>query len=112
MFNEAFWFFYWVAVVSVATELFAIFGGLTTVASLIFNYGYRVEDEESWGRAAKVLPIIATVFILTAIFLPSERALYAGAGQYIAESTEIDETLLSLKDILDDKIAELSYRPK
>ena len=42
-----------------------------------------------------------------AFFAPSENAMYAGAGQYVAEATELDDTLIGLKDIIDQKIEEL-----
>jgi hypothetical protein len=47
---------------------------------------------------------IATLII--AIGTPTRTAMYAGAAQYVVEATEVDDTLLSLKRLIDQKIEE------
>lgn len=110
MFNEAFWFFYWVGVIdslNFSIVVILLIAAALTVASFPIYYIDNVKGAKKWHTLG---PIICLALFLTATFLPSKDALYAGAGQYVAEAGEVDQTLLNLKDLLDQKIAELSVK--
>ena len=107
MINEAFWFFYMVGIVDGLSAVFivgAILSACVTIYSLLCASidGYDMTKVFKWCVPGVVL------LTLLAIAVPPKEALYAGAGQYIAEAGELDQTLLGLKDLLDQKIAELS----
>ena len=109
MFNEAFWFFYWVGLAGSLTEVFIGLAILTGFSSLFIAGMAFIEDAE-WAKRALPRVVVPIFFgsLFMAVIIPSETALYAGAGQYVAEAGEIDETIISLKKLLDQKIAELS----
>ena len=107
MFGEAFWFMYLVGLVgSVASTAVAIAIAGSVVTMLVFVIA-AVEESTKLLRVAKrrLLPIVLVAAII-AVFIPQPVALYAGAGQYVVESTELDDTLLNLKKLIDDKIKE------
>lgn len=115
MFNEAFWFFYWVNVVAGISSVFHILAGVTAVGAIMcFGPGYtecREEDEACWLNRGKWLSIGAATLLTLSFLIPPEEAFYAGAGQYVAESAELDETLLKLKEAIDEKIEDLIDEP-
>ncbi len=111
MFNEAFWFFYLVSVVeglvmsAVIVASFSTFG----VVACIF-YLTDPWDNDAKNKAIQLMKrFIMVVCISTsiAIFTPKPLAFYAGAGQYVGESVELDDTLLNLKKVVDEKVEEL-----
>jgi hypothetical protein len=111
MFNEAFWFMYFVDLVD-ATEGIAI---VAFLVAIIFATCYGVYTSETddtaegwarWFRYVRLAAIGAFAFMLIAILVPSEKTLYAGAGQYVVEATETDDTLMNLKRLVDQRIAE------
>ena len=106
MFNEAFWFFYWVGVVGALDDaLFALI--VVVVIGTAFSFPlYYIEDIKQAKKWHTLGPVLAVVLTLAIVFLPSKDALYAGAGQYVAETTEVDDTLLKLKALIDKKIEE------
>lgn len=111
MINEAFWFFYWVDVCGVAKDLF-FFGGIGIAVLLCVPLGFIYEDahEEEKKQVAKFTKKAAAILscaILIGILIPPKQAFYAGAAQYVGEATEIDQMLLNLKTLLDQKIEEL-----
>jgi len=106
MFNEAFWFFYWVGVVEYITVFF-------TAVSCVFGFigfaglvGWLADGMRGYKWPSIILLSVACVLVLSVIFIPTTAALYAGAGQYVGESVEVDETLLRLKELVDAKIEE------
>ncbi len=112
MFNEAFWFFYWVGVVGdISAALGAIFV-ITLIAAGFWAFIGAMQVDcndmkpETYKKGLKLFVLVACVCFAIDIVVPNENALYAGAGQYVAESTEIDDTLLKLKDLIDKKIEE------
>ena len=109
MFNEAFWFFYLVDVVGairvplgVGGYILVGYSAFVAYAGAIEGYFKRPLFKKSVFRAI----IIGGAMILTASFLPTERALLAGGAQYAVEATNADETLLRLKELLDKKLAD------
>lgn len=115
MFNEAFWFFYWVGIVGALRTLASVFIAVGLVASII---SFAFIDIDMYGderksairnlkRWFKRFSIAALSLGAVAFLAPTEEALYAGAGQYVAEGAELDETLLRLKKLIDKKIYEL-----
>lgn len=103
MINEAFWFMYLAqlggTLVMVAVWSLAV---LLLTAAWINDY----YDLEEHARAFKVGACVVGVLMLVAIAYPSEDAFYAGAGMYVAQETELTDTLLSLKELIDHKIEE------
>lgn len=107
MFNEAFWFFYWVSVVTTLSVIFSVTAALGIFFGAFLKGCYHFDNEESALKPSNWLLTIGAICLIGSIFIPPEEALYAGAGQYVIEATETDETLLRLKDIIDEKIEEL-----
>jgi drug/metabolite transporter superfamily protein YnfA len=106
MINEAFWFFY---LVSIVGSIKGLFVAITVIATVYGGVGmFLWLDEECRVRHPVIGAICAFVFAILMILTPPPEAFYAGAGQYVAQTTELDQTLLQLKDILDSKIAELA----
>ena len=112
MFNEAFWFMYAIGVVGYLKTLCTIVAalcGLVGVISLIMCTEEDDKDKVSrFLRFARIWAATCVAALLIAISIPTATSLYAGAGQYVAQASELDQTLLSLKDLLDQKIEELS----
>lgn len=111
MVNEAFWFFYLVSLSNTATIFFGVLAALTLFVSLVVGINLYCDatdaQEERIGlRFLKVGVPIGLVFLLISSAIPPKEAYYAGAGQHVAESTEVDHTLLQLKQVLDKRIAE------
>lgn len=105
MFNEAFWFFYMVSIVSNIGAVFVALGFIGLIWGLV-GFFLWLDSECTWRHA--LLGLLTALFFTTLFILtPPEEAFYAGAGQYVAESAEIDETLLKLKDAIDAKIDNL-----
>ena len=112
MFNEAFWFFYWVNVVASVSAIAFITLIVCSIASVFAVVIPLIEgDAEFVKKAVRILIPIMAVSGLLGIFIPPQSAFYAGAGQYVAESAELDETLLKLKDAIDQKIDDLAEKP-
>lgn len=108
MFNEAFWFFY---LVSIAENVSFICGVVIIVAMLALSVcAIYIAAEEDWALplAGKTFLPILIVASLIGTFVPSKDALYAGAAQYVGESVEVDQTLLRLKEVIDERIEELA----
>ena len=108
MFNETFWFFYLISVTSSIAVMAVIIFVVAFLIALIVTIGSTLEgDFKSVAPALKriVLPILICSGLL-AIFMPPESAFYGGATQYVAQSTEIDDTLINLKELIDQKIGE------
>lgn len=115
MFNEAFWFFYAVGLVtsfSAYVFLYTVVGILGFLGAGVFlseqDYDTREREWPKFAKTFKKFFISVFALMLITFFIPNENALYAGAGQYVAESAEIDETLMKLKDAIDLKIEELT----
>ncbi len=108
MFNEAFWFFYWVGLVNAAGIIFGVFAMLTLIAAMFTGGCWFIDGHEGAKKPFRILSILGVIFLFVAIAIPSQTAMYAGAGQYVAEATEIDATLLKLKEALDAKLEELA----
>jgi hypothetical protein len=115
MFNEAFWFFYMVGIVGQLWVAFAVFLGVGGISILVV-YAFiddtlfgdeRTEELIKLDKWARRWLVTAASIAIAAFFSPTEEALYAGAGQYVAESAELDETMLRLKKLVDKKIDEL-----
>lgn len=112
MLNETFWFLYWVGMVGKVGGLFAttaVVGGMITIGVLLA----WAENELSPKSAKRWFTGIICAVIFTgvlAFFTPTEKALYGGATQYVAEAAELDDTLYKLKDVLDARIDELVER--
>lgn len=108
MFNEAFWFFYWINVVgNISFFLGAI--AILSLLALTLSVGFIFIEEDA--KAKKLAKILVAVFLLCGLgssLMPPEDAFYAGATQYVAEAVELDDTLVSLKNLVDEKIEELS----
>ena len=114
MINEAFWFFYIVGLVGSVAPLVAILTLINVCALAIMGLmcdNYGEPKKRATARFQRLYPRMVGInifIILVAFITPSKTALYAGAGQYVVQTTEIDDTLLQLKNILDTKIAELT----
>ena len=113
MFNEAFWFFYAISVVEDLAILFTILSAgsiMGIIASFIAAGDYTMgkEGTKEALKFAKRFAISAVIFIPLAIAVPSKESFYAGAGQYVAESAELDETLMQLKKAIDKKVEKLN----
>ena len=104
MFNEAFWFFYLVGMVE-EFDFTVGFVCLVTLLGSVFTglYGF-VEDDKKAIKIARRLLIVFLSAASIAILVPSKESLYAGAAQYVGEATEVDETLIRLKGLLDEKL--------
>ncbi len=111
MFNEAFWFMYILDLLD-AIVSFAILG---TMVAVIFAFAYGAyidgidDTDEGWKRwwlRVRMAGAAAVFLIIISLLAPTPRTMYAGAGQYVAETTEIDDTLIGLKTLIDQKIAE------
>ena len=115
LFNEAFWFFYMVekfdALPGVAAGAFMV-GLFVAVAFCMFT---ECKDDNlnavfiKWIRRYSVF---VAVLAICAILAPPPIAFYAGAGQYVGEVAELDETLLKVKKLVDAKLDELSPESK
>jgi len=108
MFNEAFWFFYWVGVVDTLPSFFNITALLCTIGAALSFPLYYVEDIKGAKKWHYLGPLMVLALALASIFTPTEKAMYAGATYYVVEAVELDDTLIQLKSILDDKIIELT----
>lgn len=122
MINEAFWFFYLVGLIDKLDNLLLISIITGTLSGLFVVLYFAIEREDCYGgkdgeklkaqiataqRIAKIWVIAVLSIALITFFVPTKESLYAGAGQYVTEATELDQTMLQLKDILDEKIEEL-----
>jgi len=108
MFNEAFWFFYWVGVVDTLPTFLNVALLLTCIGSVLSFPLYYAEDIKGAKKWNYIGPVMALFFALCSILTPTEKAMYAGATYYVVEAVELDDTLIQLKSILDDKITELT----
>jgi len=106
MFNEAFWFFYWVGVVGYLTTFFSILGAVSGIVAIFVGSTWVFDREKRAKPWFISLSIVGVLFISLAILTPTTTAMYAGAGQHVAQMTEVDETLLRLKELVDAKIEE------
>ena len=108
MFNEAFWFFYWVGVVDELKGVATAIAWVTLIGSIIsVSIGF-VEDNKGAKNLARTGAFAFLVSAGLIVTVPSKEALYAGAAQYVGEATEVDETLIRLKTLLDEKLDELA----
>lgn len=114
IFNEAFWFFYLVGIVNglsqtlqfaVVLNTLALFGLLIAVLNTI-EYGSGDKDFQIAVKWSKRAAISLAIIITLLVAIPSKEALYAGAGQYAVEATEVNDTLIRLKKLVDQRIAE------
>jgi len=107
MFNEAFWFFYMVEVVTRIATISVIIVAAIIIIGGIFSMVWLCEENDPniIKRFWKICGPILVAAIVIAMFTPPKEALYAGAGQYAIEATETDQTLLKLKELVDQKIA-------
>ena len=109
MFNETFWFFYWVNVASGLAALAVSVFILTMIATGFAVFFAGLEEEldtvKPWLKKL-ALPLLIGSAVL-AVFMPPEEAFYGGATQYVAQSTELDDTLLKLKSLVDAKLEQL-----
>lgn len=107
MINETFWFFYLVELVNRVS----IIGGVLMVASafgivvalMVYEdaYGDDVKTALKWMKRSLVVLILSTI---VTVFTPTEKAFYGGTAQYVVEIAEVDDTLLALKELIDEKI--------
>lgn len=108
MFNEAFWLFYMIGLSDmIRGNAFAIALLLGLIGGIGITFVWTEVCEKTGKRLTWLLGIFCTVLMVAGVFMPSKEALYAGAGQYVAEATELDDTLRSLKTLLDQKIEAL-----
>lgn len=114
MFNEAFMFFYLISLVTslscVAVVVMVLCGIATVITTIVAGATAESEHEKQAHENAKSLlrKFFPTALLCLAVVVltPPKEAFYAGAGQYVIEATEIDGTIMQLKEILDQKIAE------
>lgn len=102
MFNEAFMFFWLVSVVENIVGVFVIF------AILCAGIGAFCAMEFEAYKSGVTFIIGSLFFIVCAVVTPPKESFYAGAAQYVGEAGELDQTLIDLKKLLDQKIAELA----
>ena len=115
LFNEAFWFFYMV-------EKFDALPGFAAGAFFVglfaaVGFGMFTEYEDDRLNAIFVKWIkryytVVAVIAICAVLAPPPVAFYAGAGQYVGEAAELDETLLKVKKLVDAKLEEMAPESK
>ena len=114
MFNSAFLLMYLVGIVGFITPVLAVAAAIITALAIGWYIAFCDENntnERIRGMATCRNYVLIAAFVwLLAAAVPSKIALYAGAGQYIAEVAELDDTLLGLKDLIDAKVNELTIR--
>jgi len=111
MINEAFWFFYWISMIERLPHIF----GASVIAGVLALIVYGAAAAEvSYPLGTKTFKRMGiayiwyiSILVLLLIVAPSTNALYAGAAQYGIEVTELDDTLLTLKEVVDLKVEEL-----
>lgn len=115
MFNEVFWFMY---VVDMGERLagLGIIGFLLTLV-FVTARGIYISDnmynDDSIVATKNNLNVLKkfsagwAAIIVVSIFWPTPATFYAGAGYYVAEQTEVTDTVMALKSLLDQKIEEL-----
>jgi hypothetical protein len=119
MFNEVFLFFYLVSVLTslTASITYLIVGVIILMIAYIVLGAIYISDEvprdevpAAWDRyRSRIKTAVVTILLLSlaTILIPNEKALYAGAGYYVAEQTEVTDSLMQLKDVVDARIEEL-----
>ena len=94
MLNASFWLMYFVGLVGFITPILTGIAVITAICSIVWFIGGTEEPRETrderWALARTFLTA-SIVIIIIASALPSQMSLYAGAGQYVVETTEIDE---------------------
>lgn len=112
MFNEAFWVFY-LAGISQKLEVTAYcFIWLAVIVTVFFGMWVVNErpNKDSLSAAKKYMVRVwasCGVVVTACFFFPSEDAIYAGATQSVIEYAEVDDTLVLLKEALDEKLEEI-----
>lgn len=107
MFNEAFWFFYAVDLAHAVATTFKFVAFFALVGAFVAFGLWKIEHFPQCKVPCRGLLIAFILAQLIALAIPSKTALYAGAGQYIAEETEITETLLNMKQVIDQRIEDM-----
>ncbi len=111
MFNSAFLLMYIVGLVGFLTPVLACAAGLITMLAAGWYIGFcdaKGDDRIRGMSSCRTYVLIATLLWIFAAAIPSTTSLYAGAGQYVVEVAEIDDTLIGLRDLIDAKITELT----
>lgn len=107
MFNEVFLFFYAIKLINSISFMAGAVAISAITGYVITAFACALEDDFSYIK--KLLEDTRAYFITAIallILLPSEEAMYAGAGYYVAEQTEVTDTLLMLKEAVDQKLEE------
>ena len=109
MFNETFWFFYWINVAGNIVGFAVAITAVMVLAGVVCLFIGECEDDKqvrrwTWQRC---LPVAVSAFLI-ATFIPPAESFYGGATQYLGTTTELDETLINLKGLVDQKILDLT----
>ena len=111
MFNEAFWLVYLANLGSTLTGMafvcgFIAIGILGPWGGALGDIHAPQSDWKIWRRTAYTLTAFVAMLGITAALWPPKEAFYAGAAQSVAQYAQVDDTLLSLKKLIDKKIDE------
>lgn len=115
-FNEAFWLVYFADVLTEVRVMSAILLVLGIVGIFVIliatDTSYKsgaTKAEYEYLRKKYISRLVAGMLVcfLVGTVTPSRTAIYAGAAQYVVEVTEVDATVMTLKQLLDSKIEEL-----
>lgn len=127
MFSELFWFVYFLNLVDHVRGLSNVGVVVGVIMVLVFTIAHIVASVERaryvddgygykewstyitfWGGLRRVGILLLCVCAPLYLFVPTQEALLAGGGQYVAEATldneEVVDTLTKLKDMIDAKI--------
>lgn len=109
MFNDVFWFMYLVGLADKmsgeSVVVFAFVLIVTFIGYLAVCAESNKEFKEIFSPVKWWVGLFVLYSLLVALF-PEKEALYAGAGWYVAEETEVTDTMLDLKRLIDQRIAE------
>lgn len=112
MFNSAFLLMYLIGIVGYITPILTAAACLVIVLAGGWYIGFcdesNLEERQQGMGTCRTYVILASILFILAAAVPSKIALYAGAGQYVVEVAEIDDTLIGLRDLIDAKITELT----
>lgn len=111
MINEAFWIVYLAGAcesLSIICTLVIFVSFLIATGCFIFSLDDLASDEELAQRrkGSRVMAVVTAVSAMIGTAIPSSTAVYAGAAQYVAEASEVGETLELLKEAIDEKLRE------
>jgi hypothetical protein len=107
MINEAFWLVYLANTFSSLAFALGLLAVVMGAFSAVVVGVYVIEEAEPPPAFLWRVLAAAALAGLVAVALPTKEAFYAGSAQYVVELTEIDESALALKKMLDAKIEEL-----